>query len=198
MSTVDNTIWIDMDGTMFDFDSAAVAFIPTEHQVLRRHFYIANDYSEPLRSQIKEAYNTPGFFANLEVFPGVIKGWQTLVDAGYHPRILSSPLSSNPYCIEEKLISIKTNLVPILGENVLSEAVIDKKKWNYPGLALIDDRPHVVHGNIQAPWTHILYGWPHVEKVDDTTASLRLLDWSKPDELVVMLNNLRRHNQNIR
>lgn len=190
MINTDRTVWVDMDGTIVDFDGAALQVVPLEQRTSRQHFYIANDYSEPLRSQVEAHYSTPGFFVGLELFPGVIEGWQALVDAGYHPRILSSPLASNPACKEEKLESLKRLLVPHFGPSAVDEAVIDTEKWKYPGLALIDDRPDAVRGSMRAPWMHVLYGWPHMDTVSDTTAQFRMRNWDEVHALIDKLNEL--------
>ncbi len=190
MNDQNKTVWIDMDGTIFDFDGAALEVVPAELRVPKKHFYIANDYPEPLRTQIIEKYNSPGFFANLQIFPGAIEGWQALIDAGYHPRILSSPLSSSPDCVAEKRESLERHLVPVFGQSVLDEAIIDTEKWNYPGLVLIDDRPDIVRDGALAPWKHVLYGWSHMDSVEDAVTTYRLRDWSEIDILLDILSKI--------
>ena len=196
-SDTKKTVWVDMDGTIVDFDGYAIENIPLNERKVRTRFYVEQDYAEPYRTSIRETYSAPGFFKDLELYPGVIEGWQALIDAGYHPRILSSPLFSNPSSAAEKTISLERHLVPHFGRRVVEEAVFDGKKWKYPGLALIDDRPDAVRDGARAPWVHVLYGWPHRESLDGTTASLRMHDWSQVDGLIRSLDQIR-HNDGAR
>ena len=50
--------------------------------------------------------------------------------------------------------------MPRFGERVVSEAIIDKTKSRYDGLALIDDRPEVDTNNGRATWHHIVFDHP--------------------------------------
>lgn len=194
MQDQDTVVYIDMDGTLFDFDGAALRDIPLKDRVQRSSFYVIEDYPEDLRPLIEAVYNEPSFFENLEPMPGVVSTWKALLDNGYHPIILSAPLSSNPASIQGKIASLEKILVPHFGRSVVQEAIFDKHKWRYRGLALIDDRPQLVKsvpGEESATWEHILFGWPHYATVPLTTAPFRLVDWSNPRELLDILDHIK-------
>lgn len=194
MSEALNTVYIDMDGTMFDFDSAALADIPADELVPRQNFYVAKDYPKHHSPAIEARYNAPEFFGSLQPLPGVIEAWQFLLDQGYYPRVLSAPLSSNPYSVPGKIESLRTHFVPEFGQSVVDEAIFDKNKFRYPGLALIDDRPDVQLTSAErerAEWEHILFGWPHLETVPLATTAFRLLRWGDTEHLLAMLEKIK-------
>lgn len=193
MKNYERTVLVDMDGVMADFDSAALVSIPTETRVLRSNFYVAHDYEETLRPSIEEVYNSPGFFNTLEPIPGMQEAWQTMIDNGYHPRVASAPLPSNRTAIEDKVKWLDRIMVPEFGPQVVEEAIIDKNKWKYRGLALIDDRPDVPRGINEAQtaeWEHVLFGWAHLSSVPMATAAFRLMSWDNPNELLSVLRKI--------
>lgn len=174
------TILIDMDGVMADFDGGALKSLPEELWIPKNAFYITDVYPPELSQTIKETYSKPRFFEELEPMPSLLEGWQALLDNGYYPQVASAPLSSNKTAIEGKIKWLDRHLVPHFGAGVVEDAIIDKAKYKYPGLALIDDRPSVPRGpegTDVAEWEHILFGWAHLSKVPLATAAFRMLDW---------------------
>lgn len=193
MKNHERTVLVDMDGVMADFDTAALVSIPTAERVSRSNFYVAHDYDELVRPNIEAIYNTPGFFESLEPMPGMQEAWQVMIDNGYHPRVASAPLSSNRTAIEGKVKWLDRIMVPEFGPQVVEEAIIDKDKWKYGGLVLIDDRPDVSHGMHKertAEWEHVLFGWSHLSSVPMATAAFRLLSWDNPNELLSILSTI--------
>ena len=194
MNDRNRTVLIDMDGVMADFDSRALSCLSSNQIVERQEFYVAQDYPAELRPRIEAAYNAPGFFENLEPMPGLHEGWQSLIDDGYEPRVASAPLSSNPTAIEGKIKWLDRVLVPEFGPDVVENAIIDKHKWKYPGLALIDDRPLVPRGpgnEDKATWQHILFGWEHKATVPLADTAFRLLRWTDTSHLLTMLDTIK-------
>lgn len=51
-----------MDGTIFDFDQAAIASVPLNLRLARESFYVIDDYPEEFHKQIKDTYRSPDFF----------------------------------------------------------------------------------------------------------------------------------------
>jgi len=193
MNERQRTVLVDMDGVMADFDRGALVGVPKHLVVPRSQFYVARDYPSEMRWRIEAAYNAPGFFENLEPIPGLFGGWQAMIDAGYHPKVASSPLSSNKTAVEGKIQWLDRVMVPEFGASVVAEAIIHQNKWEYSGLALIDDRPDVprgVDGRNDADWEHILFGWAHLKTVPLATAAFRLIDWSRTDELISTLDTI--------
>lgn len=190
MLEVNKTVFVDMDNTLFDFDGAATKALP---EVIRdqygqgQEFYVASRFPEEFQQIIKNTYNHPDFFANLELLPGALDAWEVMLDHGYEPQILSSPLSSNPNAVGGKLESLRKHFARRFGERVITSAIIDKAKWNYPGLALIDDRINPAQGNT-ASWQHVLFSRQHNIGNDHQP---RLESWIDPEEnLIPLLDTL--------
>jgi len=193
MSMENKTVLVDMDGVMADFDASALASILPNQIVERSEFYVAHDYPPQLRPSIEAAYNAPGFFENLTPMPGLLEAWQAMIDAGYNPQVASAPLSSNSTAIEGKIKWLDRVMVPEFGGQVVEDAIIDKDKWKYKGLALIDDRPRIprgINGENTAEWEHILFGWSHRADMSLAGAAFRLLSWHDTPRLLELLSHI--------
>ena len=193
MTEIQKTVLVDMDGVMADFDRVALSEVPQDLIVPRSQFYVAHDYPEDLRPSIEAVYNSPEFFENLDVIEGVHEGWQAMLDNGYSPRVASAPLRSNKNSIEGKIKWLDRVMVPHFGVSVVEEAIIDKKKWKYSALAIIDDNPVInkgMNGTESADWEHILFGWSHLATVPMATAAFRLLSWHDTDKLIQTLDTI--------
>lgn len=183
----ERTVFFDMDNTSFGFDGAVLESMPKILRLPRKEFYIAKDYPEAQRPEIEAVYNHPDFFGNLQPIPGFMETWQRMIDMGFHPQILSSPIPSNPRSVEGKIESLQKHMVPEFGESVVDEAIFDRDKWKYKGLIIFDDRPDLPRGpegQDIADWDHVLFGWEHLPIVPLATTSLRLVNWRYPDQAV--------------
>lgn len=125
--------------------------------------------------------------------PGLREGWQAMLDIGYAPRVASAPLESNRNAIEGKIKWLDRIMVPHFGVSVVEDAIIDKNKWKYSALAIIDDNT-VIRKGIgdvdSAEWEHVLFGWSHLANVPMATAAFRLLDWRDTDKLIQTLDTI--------
>jgi 5'-nucleotidase len=79
--------------------------------------------------------------------------------------------------VQNKLAWLRRHFVPLFGELVVSDAIIDKDKYRYDGLALIDDRPEVDTNNGRATWRHIVFDRPYNKH---SSAALRIRGWDDP------------------
>jgi 5'-nucleotidase len=174
--SADNVVLVDMDGVLADFDAAVLHRLPVTAHVARAHFYIAEDYPQHA-AHVDEITHHPEFFRNLPLVDNALEGWQRLIDAGYQPRICSAPLSKNQEAAQNKLGWLRQHFVPRFGERVVREAIIDKMKSRYDGLALIDDRLEVDTNNGRATWRHIVFDQPYNKH---SSAALRIRGWDDP------------------
>lgn len=174
----DNVVLVDMDGVLADFDAAVLDRLPPDvTRVARTNFYIAQDYPRHV-AQVEYITSHPDFFLDLPLVDNALQGWQRLIDAGYRPRICSAPLSRNSQSAQGKLAWLRRHFVPRFGELVVSDAIIDKRKYRHDGLALIDDRPGVDTNDGQATWRHVVFDRPYNQR---SGAALRIRGWDDPD-----------------
>lgn len=172
-----------MDGVLADFDKAVLDALPAEiGRIARTSFYIDDDYPEHAE-RVHEITKHPEFFYKLPIIDGALEGWQRLLDLGYEPRICSAPLHRNPKSVEGKKAWLREHFVPVFGEQVVQRSIIDKQKYNYEGLVLIDDRPVMDTNNGQAKWQHVVFDRPYNQNSD---AMLRLHGWQDPDLALIL------------
>lgn len=160
----DRTVFVDMDGVLADFDAEAIRRVKAvrpgfEANLPRAHFYLADDYPG-YDEEIRVACAEEGFFEDLPVISNAIGGWQSIIDAGFTPRVLSSPLRSNATSERDKRRWLMKHFAPLFGEHVANDAIITKDKHLHDGVALLDDRPEVPHAD-GARWSHVLITYPH-------------------------------------
>jgi len=173
------TVLVDMDGPLAGFDNEVLARMAVRlgHIPLletRNNFYISDDYPEHAQL-VRALSDEQGFFESLPVEEGALEGWEQLLDLGYHPRICSSPISTNPYSAAEKLRWLERHFVPKFGKYVVDEAIITKQKHLFDGIALIDDRPEIVQAD-EASWQHVIYDKEYNRHVD----GMRTVTWRDP------------------
>lgn len=88
----------------------------------------------------EEIMNTPGFFRNLKVFPGIHK-YVDLLSRHHNVTICSSPKKSNPHCIEEKIEWLKEHFPTI------TKHIFTGEKHLCTGDVFIDDSPKHLEEN---------------------------------------------------
>lgn len=170
-------VLVDMDNTVADFDAVVLDRLPRHvARTARLHFYIHEDYPE-FKDEVLKIVGDPRFFYELPLVDHALVGWQRIIDSGFNPRFASSPYSANEQCILGKRSWINRIFVPEFGPHVLERAIIDKRKYNYPGSSLIDDKGGIDTGNGTAMWQHIAFDKMHNK---DSHAKFRLHGWLDP------------------
>lgn len=162
-------ILIDMDGVLADFDTEISTRVKNRHPHIalletRDNFYFSDEYPE-YKTLIRDISNEAGFFDSLPLIDNALEGWQRIIDLGYHPRICSSPIKSNPHSEVEKRAWLRRHFAPHFGPDIADEAIITSDKYLVDGLALIDDRPELRHA-AEASWQHVIFDQPYNHTVN--------------------------------
>jgi 5'-nucleotidase len=192
MSNHSREVLVDMDGVLAEFDAGVEAIVSVAHPDIatvrpRQQFYLHQDYPEEHHLAIKGIWQADGFYRHLGVLDGATEGWSTIIEAGFEPRICSSPIPQNPNCVSEKKGWLEEHFVPLFGYTVIEEALFDRDKTKYNAIALIDDKPDIPHSE-SASWKHIVFDAPY-NKASRTM--LRLYGW-RDSELPNLLNEAAR------
>ena len=127
----------------------------------RTHFEIEKNMPNEKTQQLAlDVLSEPGFFENLQFFPGAKSVLQKLVapvnTGGYgaevylvtapHPRCAGS-------CAREKFAFVEREL----GPEWLPRLIITRDKTLIGGDILVDDKPVVTGNNAKPTWTHVLF-----------------------------------------
>ena len=153
---------VDMDGVLADFERNFLdafkslypgrPFVPLEE---RKSFYAEDQYPEDSHNLIKGIMHSKGFYLNMPLIEGSLEAISELSEKN-EVYICTSPMTSNPYCLQEKFDWVLKNL----GKSWAKRTIITKDKTIIDANYLIDDRPEVT--GVQAPsWEHILYTQPY-------------------------------------
>ncbi|XP_005102319.1 5'(3')-deoxyribonucleotidase, cytosolic type isoform X2 [Aplysia californica] len=108
-------VLVDMDQVLCDFEMRLLQefqsrhpndpFIPLEE---RRTFYARDQYAKiraDLADNIRDIYNSEGFFRDLPEIPGACDAMKELKEMeGVDVFICSSPLTSYEFCLKEKVL----------------------------------------------------------------------------------------------
>lgn len=180
----ENTVLVDMDGVMADFEEANNNILrahfpkitPVSH---RSEFYFADTYTdhEGVGKKLYEENRRPGFFRNFPLVDGAIVGWRRILEAGYQPRVCSSPLEDHDTVVDEKIDWLEEYFVPVFGAWVVETAIFNRDKSGYEAIAIIDDRPTL--RNIgRAAWQHIIFSRSYNLSME---TEFRLEGWHDPN-----------------
>lgn len=179
-------VYVDMDGVLADFDGTVIRRLLEIDPLidvsdLSSDFYITRRLKTERDIQFAhEIQSSRDFFRSLPSIEGAVDAWHNLEEAGLNPQVLSAPLTSNPWCVEEKLAWLDTHL----GPRVADAACFDKHKWRYDGIALIDDRPEI-DGYHRATWQHVLFSQAYNRHIN---TEYRIHDWTDLDHLAKLLS----------
>lgn len=89
-------VYIDMDGTSFDFEGAA-----RDHGVEPHHLKLI-----------------AGAYRGLKLLPGTLEAIRAFEEAGFYPFLLTKIPSSNPYAATEKLLCVR-EAIPHLADRII-------------------------------------------------------------------------------
>ena len=161
------TVLVDMDGTIADFNKAALArlaartpdgAVPREDECVR--FPLADNFEDAdMKARLAAIYNEPGFFAGLEPIAGAL---DALAEMRAHPRVAgvflcTAPLARSPHCAAEKIAWVAEHL----GREWVDRIVLTRDKSLVRGDMLIDDAPEAKAAHFSPAWEHVYFGAPH-------------------------------------
>jgi 5'-nucleotidase len=180
MHTSEQTILlaVDMDGVLADLSGSALHIMSQRHDLA--HLVTAQTYYElknpvfklnfPLEYQdeIDRIIRAPGFVRELKPIPGALEALESLVAAGIHPWILTSPLGNDPTIGQiEKSAWLSKHVYPRIGYENISGVLYTNQKEKLKFDYVIEDRPHkyyplYLQGKL--PWTLITLAQPWNEE----------------------------------
>ncbi len=172
-------VYVDMDGVMAEFDKGLETKLLQADPTIdlsdkSSDFYLHKRLKTPEAVRMAQAIaNSRGFFLDLEPADGLQEGWQRMIDAGFHPVVLSKPLSSNQWCAAEKL----EWLDGIMGPKVADEAILADSKADFDGVALVDDRPETPNFD-RATWQQVMFSRHYNLNV---VTDFRIDNWRDPN-----------------
>ena len=171
------TVLVDIAGVLADFDKKAEARIIEMHPSItliknRKQFHLYDEYPPEYKESFEKISREQGFYQSLEITEGAIDGLNQIIKLGFEPVICSSPVINSEFCIPEKLTWVETMINPFLINNFEIKVIIDKDKYLYDGIALIDDKP-IVNNSHLAKWEHIVFDRSYNKDAD----KLRLMGW---------------------
>lgn len=183
MTSGEQTVLVDMDGVIANFEEP-------NNNIIRVHFPDVQIVSERAEFYFKETYKghpevvdtveiecrLPGFIRTFPIVEGAIQGWRRILEAGYTPRVCSSPLENHDTIIDEKKEWLEEYIAPVFGAWVIDTAIFNRDKSNYDAIAMIDDRPTL--RNIEkAVWQHIVFSRSYNKDIE---TNFRIEDWYDP------------------
>lgn len=158
------TVLVDQDNVIAGFDQQLNAVWRANYakrpSFVRKNFHFHDDYPTEYLVELQNIYNSKGFFESLPVIAGAVEALEEMSQQGHRVVICTSPLSSNPYCMGEKIQWVENNF----GRDWCKRLIISDDKTLIRGDLLIDDRPDL-RGEMEPTWEHVIYARPYNEHV---------------------------------
>lgn len=141
------TVWLDMDGTLFDFNGA-----------------VKGDLVQNPVCMFEE-----GFFENLKPLPGALEAVQKLIkDGRFRVGVLTKPVATSPISYTEKVRSL-AKWFPCLLDNIImaqhksdvkGDYLIDDNKWpGFEGITLMAEADPERSRKAWEANTHFILGY---------------------------------------
>jgi hypothetical protein len=142
------TIYVDLDGVIFDFDKAAERVLRTDNIYKYEFVWGPDKFWEGLNSR-------PNFFAELDLMPDARHLWAKIEHL--NPVILTAlPRENSERVDRQKRDGVRKHL-GVDGDRVITCPTKDKPKYCEPGDILIDDRAVNRDAWIKAGGTYIIH-----------------------------------------
>lgn len=168
------TILVDMDGVLVDWDTGFMEQWAGRSCVDRSKSYLMQ-HCVPLEFQ-QEAVaisRKPGFFKFLPPYPRAVEAVKHLASLpGVHVLICTSPLLSNPTCVEDKTAWIKQHF----GSDWLERLILTRDKTTVRADVLIDDKPDI-SGSHHPTWVQLVFDHPYNRNLCTKQFPHRMASW---------------------
>jgi 5'-nucleotidase len=178
------TILIDMDGVLVDWDQGFVSEWKGRSEIVREKSYVMQE-CVPTEFKQEAIYisRSPGFFATLPPMEGAIEAIKALADIpGFNVLICTSPLLSNPTCVQDKFSWVRSHLGPDWVERI----VLTRDKTTVRGDILIDDKPEI-QGSHHPTWIQAVFDQPYNRHLCPKRFQFRMRKWTNQTEWKNML-----------
>lgn len=152
-------------------------YVPHEN---RRNFWMAEDYPEELRAQLRGIFNEKGFIASLPPLPGGLEAIQEMKRAGHIVKICTSPMIVNTNSSKEKQEWVER----YLGTDWVRDLIITLDKTVIDGDFLIDDKPEI-SGAMIPTWEHVVFDKAYNRQVTDKKRITGWANWQDVLQLPV-------------
>lgn len=151
---------LDIDGTTFDFDRAALKILSEEYPnivipTISDKYPLRENFSKNLHPILDYICYNDGFALNMKPFDGVIETIRELINRGHEVDICTTLMSKSRTNVSDK-IALITSLIPEVKhigfweDKTLCDADI-----------LIDDFPGNIIGSQKPSWKRIVYLRPY-------------------------------------
>lgn len=175
------TILIDMDNTLADFDlefgkrwAAARPNNSLEVITNRKHFELEQNFSDELQSLAIEIMSQPGLFKAFEPMKGAVEAVKEMKDEGHNLFFCTAPLPFQyETCVAEKYGWVRQHF----GEEFLSKIIVTRDKTLVRGTVLIDDKPKVTGSHPTPEWDHIIFDRSYNKDVTGVPRLPQWMDW---------------------
>lgn len=153
-----NTLLVDQDGVLADFDGGIRNILEAKYpwirripQSMRTTFHPHDNYPTEVRSIITDIVNEPGFFYNLNPIPGALEAFKLLSSLPINFFICTASVLT-PTCVAEKNAWVER----YLGHEATKRLMICPDKTVVQARYLIDDKPQVT-GCTKPTWEHLIF-----------------------------------------
>lgn len=168
-------ILVDADGTFLNWGSEwDFHALPLQHLKLpltevQSSFDLTLGLTDEGKAAVLKIMSHPGFYRNLQPFPGAVEALNDMLAEGHDVHIVTSPWIDNVTCASDKLANIEETL----GKGWAKRTIITSDKTIVRGDILLDDKPDI-DGSITPTWEHVYFTQPYNR---DRTDKRRLDNW---------------------
>jgi len=165
-----------MDGTIanwgkeWDFHATRYQHLGLVLTPNQKSFNLYEGLSDEGKKAVTSIMEHPGFYANLDPFPGAREALNSMVEEGHIVSLVTSPWVTNITCASDKLAWVER----YLGLGWAKRTIITSDKTLVRGDILIDDKPDIT-GDYAPTWEHVYFSQPY--NIDSAPERRRISSW---------------------